>query len=345
MNDVALAIARAHTTDPYPLDQLDYRVCHTHDDIATYLATSPEHHFTSRILIAEDTESLPDASPFCLTFSIYPGSGRLIYARDTHLLDWYRGWLIEKDPHHLFHNYLHDVVPFEGWGLPINRFTDTMVRAYNLCLGGGGDDEDDSSGAARGLLSLKVLAWRHCQMRMTSFQDTVHPHSIPYALSWLKLGREMLAPMPTKTCVCGHTRDRHIPRGKTGKTMGVCGVCGLNGQGCQKYSQYKKPKGLVDGSKELGLLHRKLNTLITQVEQQEADPDEGGKPTDPWKRVAKWHGFDKEVLEEALGPMPRPSIGYVPEPELLAYACRDPDATLRLFLHMRRLKPWIFYQR
>lgn len=344
MNESALALAHSLTTDPYPDSQLDYRVCHDPDDINHYLAAAPDYHFSAVPIVAADTESLPDASPFCLTFSVHPGSGRLIYATRLDLLTWYRHWIVSKRPHQLLHNYLHDEVPFTQWGLPLDHFTDTMVRAYNLCLGGGGDDDDDASAAARGLLSLKVLAWRHQQMRMTSFKDTVHPHSIPHALAWLRTGREMLAPMPVKTCICGHGRDRHIPRGKTGKTMGVCGICGLNGQGCQRYSQYKKPKGLTDGSKELGLLHRKLNTLITQLEQREADP-ETGNPVDPWKRVKDWHPFDHDTLESTIGLMPRPSIAHVPEHELLHYACRDSDATLRLWLYMRRLKPWIFYRR
>ena len=343
MNDRAIALAHSLTTDPYPLSQRDYRVCHTYHDINDYLAIAPDHHFLPRVLLAEDTESTPDDAPYCLTFSVTPNTGRLIYARDLDLLTWYRFWLVENDPHHLFHNYLHDEIPFTQWGLPIpmGRFTDTMVRAYNLCLGGGGDDEDDEGGAARGLLSLKVLGWRHCHMQMTSFKDTVHPHSKPHALAWLKMGRDLLAPMPVKTCTCGHTRERHVPRGKTGKTMGKCGLTGCL---CQKYSQYKKPKGLVDGSKELGLLHRKINGLIKALELGETDPGTH-KPVDPWKRVKDWHDFDRVTLEETIGPMPRPSIAYVPEPELLTYACGDPDATLRLFLHMHKLKPWIFYQR
>jgi hypothetical protein len=43
--------------------------------------------------------------------------------------------------------------------------------------------------------------------------------------------------------------------------------------------------------------------------------------------------------------MPKPSIAHVPENELVHYAVRDADATLRLYLHMRRLKPWLFYTR
>ena len=336
MNEHALALAHSLTTDPFPTP--DYQVSHTKNEIADYLALAPDYHFSAVPILGEDTESTPDGAPYCLTFSTYPGTGRLIYATRADLLMWYRHWLAHQRPHQLLHNYLHDEVPFRQWGMPLDHFTDTMVRAYNLCLGGGGDDDEDASGAARGLLSLKVLAWRHCQMRMTSFQDTVFPHSLPHVMEWLKLAREMLAPMPVKTCVCGHARDRHIPKGKTGKTMGKCSVCGS----CPGYKQFKKPKSLDDGSKELSLLHRKINTLINGLDNRALDPD-SGKPINPWKRVKEWHDFDREILFESLGEIPAPSIAHVPEPELLAYACRDSDATLRLFLHMRRLSPWIFY--
>ena len=101
---------------------------------------------------------------------------------NTSLLADYRNMVTELDPLHLFHNYLHDVIPFEQWSIPITKFRDTMVMAYNLCLGGGGDDEDTESKAGRGSLSLKVLSYRHLAMTMTSFKDTVTPHSLPYVL-------------------------------------------------------------------------------------------------------------------------------------------------------------------
>jgi hypothetical protein len=49
------------------------------------------------------------------------------------------------------------------------------------------------------------------------------------------------------------------------------------------------------------------------------------------------------MLLDILGPMPLASIEHVPEPELLHYAVRDADATLRMYLYMQHLSPWIFY--
>lgn len=340
MNSRAIALAHTHTLDPYPIEHLDYAICRTESDMTNYLYSGSDgyHDLNPRIVIAEDTESLPDDTPFCLTFSVRPGSGRLIYVRDQLLIDRYRGFLIANRPRQIMHNYNHDSEVFDKLDLPIHHFTDTMVRAFNLCLGGGGDAEDGESRAGRGLLSLKVLAWRHCRMRMTSFSDTVHPYSVPHAIKWLEQARDLVAPLPKKMCTCGHGRDRHNDRGKTGKLKGTCTMCGA----CVRYKERKALK--EEGSKELGLLHTKCNRLITALTNQELDP-ETNTVVDPWKRYKAWHDHDREALEPIIGPMPRPSIAYVPEPVLLHYAVRDADATLRMERYMRRLRPWLFYRR
>lgn len=342
MNERAILLARSMVQDPYPTP--DYSVCTTAQSVTDYVYSGSDGYrdLNPRILIGEDTESTPDGQLFCMTFSVRPGSARLIYAHDRSLIDRYRSFLIANDPHHVFHNYLHDVIPFTALNLPIDRFTDTMVRAYNLCLGGGGDSEDGESRAGRGLLSLKVLAWRHLHMRMTSFVDTVHPYSIPHALTWLEQARALVAPLPKKMCGCGHSRDRHVPRGKTGKLMGRCPHCAC--------AQYKERKELsTKDSKLIGLLHTKCNRLIVGIKNQEEERDEYGVPTgepiNPWKRVKGWHDHDREMLEPVLGVMPAPSVAHVPELALVHYACRDADATLRMLIYMRKLKPWLFYSR
>lgn len=327
--------------DPHP--EPDYRFIRTEKEIHEYMNHAPRCGDQAWPQ-GEDTESLPDGSPFCLTFSHTPGTGRLIYTRDTHLIDSYRKLLHELLPLQLFHNYLHDAEVFDALRLPTEPFLDIMVRAYNLCLGGGGDDEDEGeSRAGRGSLSLKVLAYRYCQMRMTSFKDTVWPHSIPHVLAWLKQGREMFAPDSDRepVCVCGCLQRWHEPRGKTGKQTGPCLNCKqqervpyLPSTGrCKKWSPVKPVK--VEGDKTLNLLHRKLGTVITALET--------GKDVDPWKRIREWPDYDQNTLQDVLGPPPVPSIEHVPEPELLTYATKDSDSTLRLYLKMQNMKPWIFY--
>ena len=333
--------------DPYP--EPDYRFIRTEHDLTDYITSTDFAYFAEfgdrKQPLGEDTESLPGGiskmgggPPFCLTFSHTPGTGRLIYVRDKHLIDAYRKMLYELLPLQLFHNYLHDSDVYDDLSLPTEPFLDTMVRAYNLCLGGGGDEEDEgSSRAGRGSLSLKVLAYRHCQMHMTSFKDTVWPHSLPHVLTWLKRGREVFAPNSDRPprCECGCLQKWHEPRGKTGNQTGPCLECNR----CPKWRKVKVVKRVED--KTLDLLYRKLGTVINNVESGKVGKD--GKPTDPWKRFLDWPEHDQATLLDTLGPMPLASIEHVPEPELLHYAVRDADADLRLFLHMQHLQPWIFW--
>lgn len=353
MNEAQLQYIRSLTEDPYP--NPDYRICITPVELAQYLDSSPAHHFHASRILACDTESLPTEAPYCFTFSHTPGTGRLVYASNIDTLRAFDNYLSIAKPLLLFHNYLYDAQVFTQLGLPIYKFLDTMVRAYVLCLGGGGDEEDTGgSRAGRGFLSLKIMAWRFLHMRMTSFKDTVYPHSMPRLLDWLELGELAFRPdAPVVHCECGCPRPAHLHRGKSGKLMGRCGRCA-----CPGYKLRAKGKAESKVQKPLALLHRKVKMLASEMrelldnralaldldDEDDAEPEGGtGKALDPWKRYKGWHDYDREALVGCLGPVPLPSIEYVPEPELLTYACRDADATLRLYLHMRLLRPWLLY--
>ena len=180
-------------TDPYPAP--DYSVIRSTREIEDYiLGDNYESYITSTpfsLDLATDTETLPDGSPYCLTITPLdrPGTGRLIYTHDTALIKFYADIIRLTNPLLHFHAYLADDSKYAAMSLPIPRYSDTLVRAYNMGLGGGGDDEDEGgSGAARGLLGLKTLAYRHLHMSMTSFRDTVLPHTIPHVIDWLKRG-------------------------------------------------------------------------------------------------------------------------------------------------------------
>lgn len=317
-----------YPTDLYP--EPDYRVCRTVEDVAEYLGDPINHTFT-RPLIGEDTESLPDGYPYCVTISHTPGTGRLIYVHDEEPMTFYRSWLDDGPELQLFHNYLHDVFQFEQLSLSIRNFRDTMVLAYELCMGGGGDDEGTESKAGRGSLSLKILAHRHLAIQMTSFQDTVYPHSKPYVIKYLQEAQSLLAPAPKiKRCTCGCPQSNHLPKGKTQRPTGACTSCG-----CQK-CKLAKPSPMSPDDKSTSLLHRKIGTLLTALN---LNPD-----ANPWKRIKEWHDHDHEILSLVMGgPVPKPSIAHVPEKELLTYAVRDADATLRLYQFIQTYSPWLFY--
>jgi hypothetical protein len=328
MNTPALlSYIRSLRTNPYP--RPDYRVIRTSSDMNEYLVNNPDP-------VAVDTESTPDGEAYCLTMSSMPGTGRLIYVKDKGLLDEFDAYVtvygLAKESeyvHQLFHNYLHDEVPYRELNLSIGPFTDTMVRAYNLCLGGGGGEDEDERGG-RGPLSLKALAYRNLNMKMTSFRDTVFPHSVPFMHKWLSQAEALLyTPDRGPACECGCTRLEHADRGKAGKLKGSCIKCA-----CLRYKLKKEVPDEDDAA--LRRLHTKTCSLIGDIEI-------GKEDLNPWKRYRDWTDWDHETLEGVIGKPPVPSIEHVPEPELLQYACRDADATLRLYLWMKDLKPWIFY--
>jgi hypothetical protein len=238
---------------------------------------------------------------------------------------------------------------FDRLDFPIySGFTDTMVRAYNLCLGGGGDDEDTESRAGRGSLSLKVLAYRHLNVVMTSFRDTVYPHSIPLMLDWLQKVEGTFRPSePKAVCVCGHLTACHEIKGKRPTPSGRCALCE-----CKRHKKFDYR--LTDEERKWNLLHRKTNNLTTALQNKQladeydelgiaSDDDDAYPFVDPWKRIRGWHDHDRQFVSEYVGLWPQASIAHVPEPELVKYAVRDADTTLRLYLHMKNLKPWLFF--
>lgn len=354
MNESAISHILSLTADPYP--EPDYQVCRTPEDLDNYLdfaeaLCNPKD--PSHLLISEDTENTPDGLPYCFTFSNRPGTGRLIYVHDRVMVNAYResmtGTPWGTPYHHVFHNWLHDDTKYSHplLNLPSEPFTDTMVRAYNLCLGGGVDDETESR-AGRGALGLKVLARRYCNIRMTSFKETVYPHSIPKMLDWLRVVSDTFEyGEPPSSCEhCQHLSDDHVlsPKGSRGK----CSLCA-----CKRHKKHTPRK--TEEEKKYGLLCRKSNNLIKALtentvadewEPVEEDDDEEDdyNLVDPWKRVRGWHPHDRKFLSDVgLERYPLASIADVPEPALLRYACRDADATLRLFLFLQNHYPWIFY--
>jgi uracil-DNA glycosylase family 4 len=70
-------------------------------------------------------------------------------------------------------------------------------------------------------------------------------------------------------------------------------------------------------------IHRKANRIKHDVT---------GKGADPWDR---WHGIPlnegRQVVEDRLGTMPVADLSDVPRLEAVNYACRDADATLRVY--------------
>ena len=142
---------------------------------------------------------------------------------------------------------------------------------------------------------LKELAWRLCGMEMESYQETIGGHRKDKAMAYLEDAVNLEVPDPPLL---------------------------------ENTSWSKKENRLLTSSKQPQHITKKIKRIIADVV--------GGKqlkdgPVDPYVR---WHNIDKREraeVERELGPMRDASLEDVPMDEAVHYACRDSDATLRVF--------------
>jgi uracil-DNA glycosylase family 4 len=291
--------------DAYP--NPDYRVLGSYpelDDVLVPQPGDPDH-------LGIDTESdtingMAGAPPWCLTLSPRPGTGYLIRAHATGLLMHFNLWLATHRSLVVLHHALHDIPVSRQMGVTYPRWVDSMQMAYIL--------QDIPMG-------LKPLAYRLCGMAMQDFEDVVHPHARKVAESYMV------------DVVCAiDSRWQYIHTLKSGPRKGMQ----------EPRLKLDTPTAVRDAYNRAKALLNKLwsdassGTLLVLGYKGE-DEDEEGKPTSPWKRWDNWKPEVRERMVEIMGkPLPRPSITQVPFDEALAYACRDADATGRVYPELRK---------
>lgn len=229
-----------------------------------------------------DTETKRGGAPFCLTYSQEPGTGRLIRAGRTDILQALNGLLQRWEAPILFHNYLYDYRPVGemGLALPYRHIRDTMLLVYllgNLPQG------------------LKALAFRELGMTMEDFEDVVKPHSRENVLHYFRMATTEDWPKPEEELV-------------------------LDDQG--HYKLYK-PQGM----------NTKLKRFWTDLGKNPAK--------DPFKMWEENWVDQQALIEGRIGPYPGMCITHAPFARVLHYACRDADATLRLWQLLRRMRRFV----
>ena len=156
-------------TDQYPV--VDHQVIETADEVSDYLEGNEDQ------TMAGDTETTKKKEPYCLTFSIKPGTARLIRASNKPALIRYQHYLDNWKEKILFHNWLFDWTVTEGMPLvfPRKRMVDTMLVAFEI-----------------GMLpqGLKNLCRRELGLEMTDFDDVVKPYSRKLALDYFRKMQE-----------------------------------------------------------------------------------------------------------------------------------------------------------
>lgn len=152
--------------DPYA-GQEDYRYVGA-DEVDDELSASPKWE-----PMACDTETTKKRNPFCLTYSIAPGTGRLIRAEDKATLDVFQMHLNRWRGPIAFHNWIFDsrVVREMGLRFPQRRLVDTMQKVFHL------------GNLPQG---LKALSYRQLGMVMQDFDDLVTPYAVPLVLQYYR---------------------------------------------------------------------------------------------------------------------------------------------------------------
>ena len=113
-----------------------------------------------RVLMGQDTEGYR-YNPWGLSYSIDEGVAYVIRIQYKEALAAFDEWLqAHPEVTVILHNALHDLPILREMGVRVPTFEDTMVYSYCLCLEPQG---------------LKDLAYRHCGMKMRSYDDVTGP--------------------------------------------------------------------------------------------------------------------------------------------------------------------------
>lgn len=143
-----------------------------------YCVATPEmvvsdcRRYADRRIMACDTEVTRNREPFCLTYSVLPGTGALIRAEDKATLYAFQNALDHWTGPIIGHNWdMFDFSVVAEMGLRFPPVIDTMRRAFHL------------GNLPQG---LKALAYRELGMRMEDFTDLVTPYSTPVCLKYLR---------------------------------------------------------------------------------------------------------------------------------------------------------------
>lgn len=292
--------------DPYPVT--DYR------EITT-LAEQDEYWYLCQDHMGLDTESdtseherLHAAPPWCLTYSLAPGTGRLIMANRRDLLNDFQARLTRYRLLVSMHNALHDLNVCTQMGVTISRYVDTMLRANTIQT------------LPKG---LKALAYRLLHMSMLDFDDVCIGPSNTQALYYLG---EFLRQQRAK-----YEYEHHL---KSGARKG------------QSELRWRKDrpamigKAVTQSNAAIKSFGQSPILLLdpAYANQQGEEVQEASPTTTIWNRWDNWNPDVRQAIVGALGGMafPRKSITWVPKHAAHQYAIRDADASWRLHPELRR---------
>jgi len=253
---------------------LDYRRSNPHE-LYRYLANGPD-------VLAMDTEEGHGGTTWCTTISNRPGTARMVMGDDQESCAAVQSYITNVNPLVIIHSALYDIPELRRIGITPRRIFDTMVAAYML------QDEP---------LGLKALAWRHNNVKMDSYTDTIMPARRQNALDYLHR-------------VCSHPQSWPDPEPTLVYEKGV--------------PRIKKPQNIL----------KKAKRIIGDVEKGKVNKD--GTLVCPRKRWFNIKPEDgRSMVEDRIGDMPDGFLQDIPIAHSIGYACADADQTLRIFPYLQ----------
>lgn len=271
-----------------------------------------------RNAIAIDTEYDPlpvGVNPYCLTYSYFPGTGFLVKAEDREAIAAFAAAMATGEGLRFKDGPLSLRKKRKGWPGPVLMHNSPADLPVMDALGIPIDRHSvvDTMQLSYNLMTmpqgLKTLAYRLVGMTMTEFDDLVTPYAVEYWLAYLD--------------IVGQTQwPRLEPYMRLVKENVVEYVDGVPvTTGTTMTEKLYKPQSLST----------KIKRLMT---------DYGKKPSPKiFKRIFDWDDKEWEPAVAKYGPIPKKSIRLVDDEQaLLGYACRDSDATLRVFPELISLR-------
>ena len=247
-------------------------------------------------IIAIDTEGTKK-NPFCLTYSCGSGHANAIESSSALGLRTFKLFLEESKPRVILHNALWDLEVLRTMGIDILgmglEIEDTMVAAFNLQVEP---------------MGLKSLAPRHLGIRMTEYKDLIHPYVETEQWGIVEKAHSMVKEQLAFTVRQEEIHLIHKPK-----------------KHVSDWTESSVLRALVK-SHPLIAAWKSLNSAIKDKAK--------GKPVDIQSRWKAWSDETKSSildLVESAWPTDSMGLSLVPEHIWTEYACRDADATFRLW--------------
>lgn len=252
---------------------------------------------TCRSHIFIDTEGSVE-EPWSVQFTCDPGEGFLILASDRAAVDALAEWIHYRKPTVVLHNSLHDIPVLRAMGINIAGTIDDQGFIDTMVMAYHLCDEPQG---------LKSLAYRHAGMKMRDYSQVVQPAQNALSRDYLEAVYGMTWPTVEPETVW---RKGKLTRTKPWqiKRHAEHILCGYHG------------------------------IKAAEIRRRSTAGEKGNDAVDlyaRWAKVKKDHPEKTEIVEKVLGEMPKAGLQHIEFEDALRYACRDADATCRVYWKLK----------